>query len=77
MQGTLEVWFQDRGFGFIIGENGKKYFLHFSALKEQFKYGRTDLSQGEKVRFEIEPVAAKQCDKAVDVVRLEGVASNE
>ena len=49
-KGTVK-WFNDqKGYGFIAGENGKDVFVHHSAiLGEGFK----TLKEGESVEFEI------------------------
>ena len=45
-------WFNDKkGFGFISGEDGNDYFLHFSKIgKDGFK----TVSEGEEVSFDVE-----------------------
>lgn len=45
-------WFNNqKGYGFITPEGGKKdVFVHFSAIKSE---GYKDLSEGERVEFEI------------------------
>ena len=45
-------WFNDKkGFGFISGEDGNDYFLHFSKInKERFK----TVNEGEEVSFDVE-----------------------
>ncbi|WP_143321659.1 cold shock domain-containing protein [Clostridium sp. HBUAS56010] len=32
MFGTVTKYFEDKGFGFIRGENGQSYFIHWSKL---------------------------------------------
>jgi CspA family cold shock protein len=48
-KGTVKVYFPDRGYGFITGDDGKEYFVHESELevavekddKVEFKPGET------------------------------------
>lgn len=66
MKGTV-AWFSEaKGYGFIIGDDTKEYFCHFSAIQmEGFKF----LTEGQKVEFE----AAKDNqnrDKAINVKRI-------
>ncbi len=45
-------WFNDeKGFGFISGENGTDVFVHYSAIKEEGK--RKDLSEGQEVKYDV------------------------
>ena len=45
-------WFNEKkGFGFILGEDGKDYFLHFSNIEKQ---GFKTVLEGERVSFEVE-----------------------
>lgn len=44
-------WFNDsKGFGFLVDENGKDFFVHFSAIEGS---GRRSLHEGESVEFDI------------------------
>ena len=50
MEGTVK-WFDERkGYGFITSEDGKDFFVHFSAIQEE---GFKTLSEGQRVRFEV------------------------
>jgi len=44
-------WFNDeKGYGFISGEDGNDVFVHFSAIKEEGK--RKNLNEGEQVKYD-------------------------
>lgn len=64
MEGSVK-WFNVRkGFGFISGEDGQDYFVHFSALKKG-----TFIRENDRVSFEaVETDKGKQ---AKDVVLLQ------
>ncbi len=47
MEGRVMFFNRIKGFGFINGDDGRDYFVHFSAVKEG-KY----LNEGDRVRFE-------------------------
>ena len=46
--GTVARWLDQKGFGFIKGEDGKDIFVHNSDIE-----GKNSLSEGEKVEFEV------------------------
>ena len=45
-EGTVKNFNNDKGYGFITGEDGKDYFVHFSDIKEG-----DSLNVGDKVSF--------------------------
>lgn len=48
--GTVK-WFSDKkGFGFIVDENGKDVFVHYSEIQDS---GFRTLKEGESVTFEL------------------------
>ena len=50
MTGKVKWFDSKKGYGFIISEDGKEIFVHFSGIvKEGFKA----LNEGQKVEFEI------------------------
>lgn len=49
MQGTVKNINKEKGFGFILGEDGKEYFFHRSALKN---VGFDAVERGQDVTFE-------------------------
>ncbi|MGL4254627.1 MAG: cold-shock protein [Fusobacteriaceae bacterium] len=50
MKGTVKWFNEEKGFGFITGEDGKDVFAHFSEIQ---KDGFKKLSEGEEVTFEV------------------------
>lgn len=56
-------WFNDKkGYGFISGDDGKDYFVHYSEIQDGEK-GQKNLTEGEEVEFDVQQtnkgVAAK------------------
>jgi CspA family cold shock protein len=49
MTGTIKNINKDKGYGFILGENGAEYFFHRSALKN---ITMDELEKGRQVAFE-------------------------
>ena len=49
MEGTVKFFNEQKGFGFISGEDGKEYFVHLSGLAEG-----TSLQENDSVTFEVE-----------------------
>ena len=47
-KGTVARWLGNRGYGFIKCEDGKEIFVHYSDIQ-----GKSSLSEGEKVEFEV------------------------
>ena len=48
MIGTVRFFSHEKGFGFIDGQDGLKYFVHFSMLEDK---SEKRLTEGEKVEF--------------------------
>ena len=63
--GTVK-WFSDtRGYGFIDGDSGTQYFVHFSVITGS---GYRSLSEGQRVTFIIEPAQGTDSNpRAIDV----------
>ena len=49
--GTVKWFNADKGFGFIISEEGKDLFAHFSSIQSD---GFKSLDEGQKVEFDVE-----------------------
>ncbi len=50
MNGTVKWFNQEKGYGFVTGEDGKDVFVHFSQIN---KPGYKTLAEEEAVTFEI------------------------
>ncbi len=50
--GTVKKVIAERGFGFIVAEDGKEYFFHRGGLQASLDFDR--LAGGERVSFEVE-----------------------
>ena len=48
--GKVRFYDDEKGFGFITGDDGQDVFLHSSVLQ---KAGRQDVQQGEKVALDV------------------------
>jgi CspA family cold shock protein len=49
MNGTVKFFNEQKGFGFISGEDGQEYFVHQTGLTEGVR-----LQEGDAVTFEVE-----------------------
>ncbi|MGL4946547.1 cold-shock protein [Cetobacterium sp.] len=65
MKGTVKWFNEEKGFGFITGEDGKDVFAHFSQIK---KDGFKKLVEGEEVTFEV--VQGDRGPQASDIVTV-------
>jgi CspA family cold shock protein len=48
--GTVKWFRNEKGYGFITGEDGQDVFVHFSAIEME---GFKTLEEGQKVTFEV------------------------
>jgi len=67
MKGTVKFFNQEKGFGFISGDDGKEVFVHVSALGDG-----VDLNEGDKVEFEVE-----QGDRGPKAVKVKKDSGSE
>jgi len=55
MQGEVKKWFDEKGFGFIVPDDGgKDVFVHQSNIQMD---GFRSLKEGGRVEFEVQPSA--------------------
>ncbi len=64
MEGTVKFFNEQKGFGFIEGEDGKEYFVHTTGLEDGVR-----LNDGDKVSFEV--VQGDRGPKAEKVRKVE------
>ena len=63
MKGTIK-WFKlDKGFGFIVGEDSKEYFVHHSQMPERIER----LTEQDEQQVEFEPQEADRGPQATNV----------
>lgn len=59
-------WFNSKkGFGFITGDNGKDYFLHYSNIEME---GYKSLNENDKIQFQVEKT--DKGEKAIKVKKI-------
>ena len=63
IKGTVKEYDDAKGFGFIIGEDDRDYFVHVSGLRPQLQ--QHGLLEGQQVLFDTE--YGVKGDKAVNV----------
>jgi len=64
-KGIVKWFHQKKGYGFIISEEGKEIFVHFSSIQGE---GFKTLREGDEVKFEI--TEGEKGEQATNVVRL-------
>ncbi len=70
MQGQINRIMKDKGFGFIKGEDGQDYFMHFSACRDKRDFDDycRKIDSGEEVLVEFTPTQGSKGPRAEDVV---------
>jgi cold shock protein len=63
MKGTVKFFNEQKGFGFISGEDGSEYFVHQSGLADE----NARLNEGDAVNFDVEE--GDRGPKAVNVAK--------
>ena len=62
IRGTVIWWKEERGYGFIHGDDNESYFIHFKDILEK---GRRNLYRGQRVNF-----FGKETEKGKCAVKL-------
>lgn len=72
-RGVISVWFENKGYGFILVREGKrqeKFFVHISNITGE-------PSLGSCIDFNVNPVREGSLRAAIDAVVVTAEASNE
>jgi len=64
MKGTFKWYNREKGFGFIIGEDSKDYFVHYSALPD----GQENIKEEDKITVTFEVKDTDRGTQAQNVV---------
>ena len=60
MKGNVKFFNESKGYGFLLGEDGKEYFVHMTGINEGVK-----LNENDAVTFDVEE--GERGPKAVNV----------
>lgn len=72
METGIVKWFDNnKGYGFISGNDGRDVFVHHSQVKE--KTHNKDLHEGEEVTFDV--IEKEKGPQAINVQKLEWILS--
>jgi CspA family cold shock protein len=64
--GTVKWFKDDKGYGFITGDDGQDVFVHFSAIQME---GYKSLAEGQKVEYDVQ-----QGQKGLQAVNVRAAA---
>lgn len=70
MNGTVKFFDRTKGFGFVLADDGKEYFVHQSGLAEGAM-----IADNDQVTFDVEQ--GDRGPKAVNVKKADGADSQE
>jgi len=66
MKGTIKWYNREKGYGFIIGEDSKDYFVHYTALPEN----QQNIKEEEKIKVTFEVKETDRGTQAQNIVFL-------
>lgn len=72
MNGEILRVMQDKGYGFIKGEDGAEYFFHKDEFNGFFDDLVEDIEKGRRIVVKFEPVPSMKGPRASTVVRHDG-----
>ncbi|PID28543.1 MAG: cold-shock protein [Candidatus Cloacimonadota bacterium] len=68
MEGIVRWFNSNKGYGFIITEEGTEYFVHWKSIVTRSSNDLKILEQDEKVQFDI--IQTEKGVQAINVIRL-------
>ena len=73
MEGTFKWYNREKGYGFIIGEDSKDYFVHYTALEE----GQQDIKEEEKLAVTFDVKETDRGTQAENIVFVKAEETSE
>lgn len=68
MKGTVKWFDETKGYGFVLGEDGKEYFVHWKSIVTISDKNRKFLVNEEDVEFDL--IQTDKGVQAINVVRM-------
>ncbi|MFC1898199.1 cold shock domain-containing protein [Candidatus Cloacimonadota bacterium] len=68
MTGTVKWFDESKGYGFVLSEEGKEFFVHWKSIVTMSEMSRKYLIQNEEVQFDL--METDKGVQAINVVRL-------
>ena len=68
MKGTVKWFDEGKGYGFVITEDGKEFFVHWKSIVTVSELGRKTLIPDEEVEFDT--IETDRGIQAINIIRL-------
>ena len=68
MKGTIKWFDEGKGYGFVVTEDGKEFFVHWKSIVTVSELGRKTLIPGEEVEFDT--IETDRGTQAINIIRL-------
>ncbi|MCD4828166.1 MAG: cold shock domain-containing protein [Candidatus Cloacimonetes bacterium] len=69
MTGTVKWFNSNKGYGFILAEDGTEYFVHWKSIVTKSPNDLRVLEQDERVQFDL--METEKGNQAINVIRLD------
>ena len=73
MEGKIKWYKREKGYGFITGEDGKDYFMHYTALPED----QQDVREDDEFKVSFETKEGRDGRLQAGEIKFEGSSSDE